>query len=265
MTNRLSSQGIAALRQGAAEQVAVEVVAQTGSTNADLLARLGSLRQPTLLIAEEQTAGRGRAGRTWYSAPGASLTFSLAWRFGLPLRSLVGLPLAVGVAIAEALATYGVNAQLKWPNDILLEGKKLAGILIESAVDAHDTASASWAVVGVGINLALDGELAARIGRPAAEVPGLMQTDRDSLMAVLLNKLAQALARFESEGLAAFIGQWNALHAYAGQAVCILDQGRVLHEGLAVGVDETGRFLLETVAGRIAVMAGDISLRVKED
>src|SRR5690606_28510555 len=102
-----------------------------------------------------QTAGRGRAGRPWYAAPGRSLTFSLAWKFQRPVHALVGLPLAVGVALAEALAMYNIEVGLKWPNDVLHEGRKLAGILIESAsVDSPQPAS--WAVIGIGINMRLE-------------------------------------------------------------------------------------------------------------
>jgi BirA family biotin operon repressor/biotin-[acetyl-CoA-carboxylase] ligase len=254
---------IAGFRLGPAQQVHIKVVDETGSTNADLLAGVASLQSPVLLIAERQTAGRGRAGRTWLSAPGASLTFSLAWKFALPLHSMVGLPLAVGVALAEALAELGVEVQLKWPNDVLHEGGKLAGILIETASVDADTQSC-WAVIGIGINLMLDPEMAAQIGRPVAHVPQLTGRDRDELMATLLNSLARAAVLFEQEGFDAFAERWNGLHAYTGQPVSILDQGRVLHEGAAVGVDRSGRFLLDTSAGRTAVMAGDVSLRTRE-
>lgn len=248
---------------GPAQQVRIKIVEETGSTNADLLAAVASLQSPELLIAERQTAGRGRAGRTWLSAPGASLTFSLAWKFALPLHSMVGLPLAVGVALAEALAELGVKVRLKWPNDVLYDDGKLAGILIETAGVDNDTQSC-WAVIGIGINLMLDPEMAAQIGRPVAHVPQLTGCDRDELMATLLNALARAAVLFGQEGFGAFAERWNSLHAYTAQPVSILDQGRVLHEGVAVGVDRSGRFLLDTSAGRTAVMAGDVSLRAKE-
>ena len=261
MTKLLTSAGIGALCRAHAQKVAIRVVDETGSTNADLLAELDKLPAPTLLIARAQTAGRGRAGRPWHSAPGKSLTFSLAWKFNAPIQSLVGLPLAVGVALAEALAMFDVPARLKWPNDVLHEGRKLAGILIESAADRQAPRAASWAVIGVGINMALDAGLAARIGQPAAAIPWLAELDQDTLMATLLNGLARAMTEFERQGLAAFVPRWNALHAYTGHAVAILDNGRALHEGIAVGVDGIGRFLLDTAAGRVSVMAGDVSLR----
>lgn len=262
----LSPERIASFCRPLAQQVTLQIVDETGSTNADLMAALPRLTRPALLLAKNQTAGRGRAGRTWLSEPGKSLTFSLAWRFHRPVHELMGLPLAVGVAIAEALALFGLEVRLKWPNDILAEGRKLAGILIESAAPegpqaAGSTGPSSWAVIGIGINLVLDADMQARIGRPAAAVAWLSELDQDMLMATLLNTLAEALEQFERQGLAAFTARWNALHAYAGQAITIQDNGRVVHEGSAVGIDDIGRFVMDTVQGRIAVMAGDVSLR----
>ncbi len=251
----MDAQRIAALSSAG---VAVDVVAETGSTNADLLARAATLSAPLLLIAEHQTAGRGRAGRSWLSAPGHSLTFSLAWRFEGGLPALTGLPLAVGTALAETLGRLGQPVQLKWPNDLLKDGDKLAGILVETQAAAAGT----WAIVGVGLNLAMPDELEARIGRPVAAVPWLARMDRDALMAALLDGLAQALRAFAATGFAAFSARWNLLHAYQGQPVTIVDRGAVLHEGLAAGVDDGGRLLLDTDAGRIAIVAGDVSLRV---
>jgi BirA family biotin operon repressor/biotin-[acetyl-CoA-carboxylase] ligase len=255
----------AAIERLAAAGVAVEVVAETGSTNADLLARAGSpgtaLASNLLLVAERQSAGRGRAGRSWLSAEGGSLTFSLAWKFNAPLHALAGLPLAVGVALAEALAALGVTVQLKWPNDLLKDGAKLAGVLIETQSAAD---GGIWAVIGVGLNLALPDELEARIGRPAASAPWLAQMDRDALMAALLGRLAASLRQFEQQGFAAFSARWNRLHAWQGHPVAVIDRGVPLHEGVAAGVDDGGALLLDGAAGRIAVSAGDVSLRARE-
>jgi BirA family biotin operon repressor/biotin-[acetyl-CoA-carboxylase] ligase len=263
MNPALSPQRLAALCGPAARDIAIEVVAETGSTNADLLAGLENLHGPALLLAETQTAGRGRAGRPWHSAPGAALTFSLAWKFRRPVHALVGLPLAVGVVIAEVLSTFSVDARLKWPNDVLKDGDKLAGILIETAKAQTAPEDAVWAIIGVGINIAIGDGLAARIGRPVADVRSL-SPDREQLMAALLTGLAQALPLFERDGFKPFAARWNDLHAYAGQAVIIMDGGRVLHEGVAAGVDDSGRLLLDSAGGRIAVVAGDVSLRIKE-
>jgi BirA family biotin operon repressor/biotin-[acetyl-CoA-carboxylase] ligase len=240
--------------------VQVEVVHETGSTNADLLARAPALEAPVLLIAENQTAGRGRAGRSWLSSAGNSLTFSLAWRFEAGPQALSGLPLALGVALAETLARLGVQVRLKWPNDVLKDGDKLAGILVETAPAERGI----WAVIGIGLNLVMPDEMEQAIGRSVAAAPWLARMDRDELMAALLDGLAAVLREFERTGFAAFAGRWNMLHEYQGCEVRILDQGAVLHEGRAAGVDDAGRLLLDTAQGRITIAAGDVSLRVKE-
>lgn len=255
----MNAAAIAALSNGAAD---VEVVAATGSTNADLMARAAHLSRPTLLVAEHQSAGRGRAGRSWLSAPGDSLTFSLAWKFAGSPQRLLGLPLAVGVALAETLAAQGVPVQLKWPNDLLRDGSKLAGILIETQ-GAFD--GGTWTVIGIGINLLMPDELEERIGRAAAAAPWLARMDRDALMAALLDALAAALEQFDAAGFGAFRARWDLLHAWRGRQVAIVDNGATLQHGVAAGVDDSGRLLLDTDAGRVAVLAGDVSLRLRED
>ncbi len=256
----LSSSRIATFCLPAAQQVAIRIVERSGSTNADLLGAVAELSGPTLLVALEQTAGRGRAGRHWHSEPGQSLTFSLAWKFGAPVHTLVGLPLVVGIAIAEALATLGVDVHLKWPNDVLYGDNKLAGILIETTSAGRD---ASWAVIGIGINVALDAAAVAQIGQPIANLPPKAARDRDRLLASVLNHLSVAMLQFEQHGLHVFVDRWNALHAHAGKMVMIIDHGQVVYEGTAVGIDWIGRLLLDTDGGRIAIMAGDVSLRIK--
>jgi BirA family biotin operon repressor/biotin-[acetyl-CoA-carboxylase] ligase len=248
----------------AAIRAVLEIVAETGSTNADLLARVPTLAGPVLRAAEHQNAGRGRAGRTWHSEPGAALMFSLAWPFARPLAGLVGLPLAVGVTLARTLAAFGIDARLKWPNDILQDGDKLAGVLIETAGGGRDDADRPriWAVIGVGINVALPASLRATIDRPVGQMHAGI--DRNALLARLWPALETALARFEEDGFAPFMDDWNALHAYRGQTVNILDAGKILHAGTATGVDSTGRLLLDTAGALVRVMAGDVSLRLAE-
>ncbi|WP_341539863.1 biotin--[acetyl-CoA-carboxylase] ligase [Paucimonas lemoignei] len=261
----MSSSSIAA-HAPAAANVAIEVVEQTGSTNADLLARVGRMPQPSLLAAELQTAGRGRAGRSWISASG-SLAFSLAWPFRCALRDLAGMPLAVGVALAETLAANDVAVRLKWPNDLWLDDAKLGGILIETALDrsgAQQGVPQVWAVIGVGINIAQPEELLQQIGRPIAALPANLAQDRSRLMGMLLDGLAVALRQFEQEGFAVFAARWNALHAWTGQNVVILENGHVIQEGIATGVDAQGQLLLQGPDGVVPVLAGDVSLRRQE-
>jgi BirA family biotin operon repressor/biotin-[acetyl-CoA-carboxylase] ligase len=253
----------AAIAAFSSSGIAVEVVEETGSTNADLLARASTLAAPLLLVARNQTAGRGRAGRSWLSSSEGSLTFSLAWRFDGGFSRLTGLPLAVGVALAETLERLGVQVGLKWPNDVLRDGDKLAGILIETQAAQDGQTGGVWAVIGIGLNLVMPDELEAQIGRSVASLPWLARMDRDALLAALLDGLADALREFERAGFAAFAARWNLRHAWQGQPVTLLDRGAVLHEGLAAGVDDAGRLLLDTEDGRVAVLAGDVSLRVK--
>jgi len=258
MSVNMSAHEIAARAQAG---VAVEVVEETGSTNADLLARAASLDAPLLLVARNQTAGRGRAGRSWLSSSEGSLTFSLAWKFDGGVQRLAGLPLAIGVALADTLDTLGVKVGLKWPNDVLRDGDKLAGILIETQAAPG---GGVWVVTGIGLNLLMPDELEAQLGRSIASLPWLARMDRNELLAALLDGLAGALREFERAGFAAFAARWNLRHAWQGETVVILDAGKVLHEGTAAGVDDTGRLLLDTSEGRITVLAGDVSLRMKE-
>lgn len=208
-----------------------------------------------------QTAGRGRAGRRWLSTPGEALTFSLGWHFDGALSALVGLPLAIGVAIVETLRDFGVEAQLKWPNDVLKDGAKLAGILVETAAGRGPNAGC-WAIIGIGINIAVPEELDRAIGGPVASLGAAASaTDRNRLLAEMFDRLATALGAFEKTGLDSFVDRWNALHAWRGANVAIMDRGQSLHTGRALGIDRQGRLLLDTDNGEVAIMAGDVSLR----
>lgn len=257
--NPLSAAQIAAFCRDLSRLVKVEVVEQTGSTNADLMARLATLNQPTLLIAETQTAGRGRAGRQWLSEAGGALTFSLAWRFSCEPQGLTGLPLAIGVAIAHCLAKLNVPVQLKWPNDVLKEGKKLAGILIESAQHHPHT----WAVIGIGLNLRISKQVEQQIGREVADAMWLAKMDRNQLLALLIDELVLCLQAFSQNGLRSFVAAFNQLDAYAGKNVYIHEGGIITVQGVDCGIDEMGRLLLADSAGKItSVLAGDASLRL---
>lgn len=240
--------------------VTIDLVQETGSTNADLMARAkeGSLNNITLLLAEKQTAGRGRAGRSWHSVPGGVLTFSLACHFDAGAQSLLGLPLVIGVATAERLLQIGVPVGLKWPNDILKDSKKLGGILLETQSDGQ---GGVWAVIGIGLNLQIPTSLEQLIGQEVADAPWLAQMDRNNLMAQLLHSLMAALSEFKVVGFLAFTERWNRLHAHAHQAVTIVDQGQILHQGIALGVDAQGSLILQTDTETLRIHSGDVSLR----
>ncbi len=269
MTNTLDAARVASLLYGHAgaegRRLAIEVVASTGSTNADLRERAARLDGPLLLAAERQTAGRGRAGRSWLAEPGDSLCFSLAWCFNRPLQQLSGLSLAVGVALADALEAAGAAVKLKWPNDLLLDGAKLGGILIETTADARR--ERIWAVIGVGLNVRPHTARDAAVGQPVAALSSAIthvtsaDMDRNRLLAQLAASLQDALVRFEHDGLSPFITRWNALHAHAAQEVMIIEQGRELHRGTALGIDDSGCLQLDAGAGIMRITAGDVSLR----
>jgi len=259
MSDPLDAERIAAHCSAVSDCLVIEVVAETGSTNADLRQRIDQLRSPVLRVAEQQSAGRGRAGREWRAAPGDSLCFSLAWPFSRGLMQLAGLPLAVGVALADTLRSLNHAVTLKWPNDLLLDGAKLGGVLVETGVTRIDGSESVWAVVGVGLNVHPN---AARDTGVSHDVAALGEhIDRNALLATITDALVSALRLFDSQGLAPFIDRWQRWHAFSGLPVCVMDQGKLLHEGIARGIDATGCLQLETDAGLVAIAAGDLSLR----
>ena len=235
--------------------VEVRVLASCGSTNSVLLAeRIGA---PLLLAAEEQTAGRGRRGRRWLSAPGRDLTFSFARRLGRPARELAALMLVAGVAVTQALRALGVShAAIKWPNDVLAGEAKLGGILVETRLSA----GTSVAVVGVGINYRSDAERARRTRRRVAFLEELLPSlpSRNAVIERIGRALLQALEAFERHGFEAVRADWLALHAHAGRRLRVrLADGRTL-TGIADGLDRDGGLQLRTRAGLRAVRSGQV-------
>lgn len=240
----------------------VDSLEECDSTNTEL-ARRAERGGPagTVLVADHQSAGRGRRGRTWLSSPEGSLTFSLLWRFSGPVTRLSGLSLAVGVAVAEALEALGATrVRLKWPNDVLLETEegfaKLAGILVELVSDRRGT----QAVIGIGLNLEPP---AGDLPQPAA---GLFQAvaglpDRHAILAGLLAALAQVLDQFEAGGFVVVQSAWERRHAWQGQPVRVLQDEALEGEGICLGVDSDGALLVETPVCIKRFLAGDVSLR----
>lgn len=236
----------------------VRVVDQTGSTNADLLAQARSGAPGGLiLVAEEQTAGRGRLDRQWVSTREASLTFSVLLRpDGVAPASLGWLPLLAGVAVASAVTEAGVLARLKWPNDVLASRGKLAGILSEGAGGA--------VVVGAGIN----------VGQRLADLPGTAATSvaaetgapgsRDALLAAILAEFERwylAWVGSPDPGDAGACGlrlEYLRWCATVGQDVRVMLPGGDLMTGKATGIDPAGRLEVATETGTVPVSAGDV-------
>lgn len=257
----LDASRIAAQLGPQAERFRVQVAESVDSTNTQLLAAAAAgAPSGSVLAAELQTGGRGRRGRLWTSGLGSSLTFSLLWRFEQGAAGLSGLSLAVGVAVAQALASAGAaGIGLKWPNDILFQGRKLGGILVELQGDALGPAAA---VVGIGINVRLPARLRAEVEQPVADLAEAGCTaDRNGLLARLLARLAEVMERFTAEGFAAFEPSFRALHVLHGEAAqVLLPDGRAL-QGVVEGTGGDGALLLRTAQGLVRLHGGEASLR----
>jgi len=233
----------------------VRMVRRCSSTNTVLLQEKG-ISRPILLLAEEQTAGRGRRGRRWHSAPGASITFSLARQVRRAARELPALSLVAGVAVTRALRAFGVEeASLKWPNDLVAGGGKLGGILVQTRSDG----AVIRAVIGIGINCRRDPGLARRLRRPVASLDQFIPSpDTNALVAAMAGNLIQDLDAFEAGGLEAVREEWERLHAHAGQRLRVrLSDGRVL-TGVADGLAENGALRLRNSRGLHAVQSGRV-------
>ena len=258
------------LEDGLADAWDARVVAATASTNSDLLdeARAGrTFSRPAVLAAELQTAGRGRLGRTWVSARGASLTASYALNVARPLSGLEGITLVCGLAVRDALARHGLRVDLKWPNDVLVDGRKLAGILVE----AHALAASTIVIVGVGVNVVpRDPDTADNGIRALAAIDlhsaGCPLEDRNRLAADLALALGARLARFAESGFAAFASEWNEVDAFRNQPVSLGMSGPgtktdVSVVGIERGVDASGRLSIEIDGQHRKFIAGDLTLR----
>jgi BirA family biotin operon repressor/biotin-[acetyl-CoA-carboxylase] ligase len=247
----------------AASAYAIHVLDSVESTNTALMAAAaGGAADGTLYCAEHQHSGKGRRGRQWHSVPGGSLTFSVLWRFDTGLQSLAGLSLAVGLAIARAVNRHSRHpARLKWPNDVLVDYRKLAGILVEVQGDMN---GAAFAVVGIGINVRLSEAQRDAVDQAVVDLAETGVTvGRNQVLADCLIELQAVLRAFREGGFAALREEWQALDAYAGRAVALtLPDARSVH-GVAAGVDETGAFLLrESASGLNPYSGGEISLRL---
>jgi BirA family biotin operon repressor/biotin-[acetyl-CoA-carboxylase] ligase len=248
------------------EPVEVVVVPTTGSTNEDLLVhcRRGGPTSVMLRATDEQTAGRGRQRRAWVARRRSALLFSLA----VPLPSLpAALPavtLACGVALADHLIAQGASVRVKWPNDLLLSGRKLAGVLCELAVDADGRATL---VIGVGVNGWLTDDDRTRIGQPAAALSeavtsALLASQRESWIAALAAVVLRTARRFAAEGFGPWHARFNELLEARGELVDVVDDGQVAASGRIVEVDTIGRLMLATASGQRAISVGDVSVRL---
>lgn len=254
----------------------LERVTETRSTNDDLLERwrAGELVDPVARIAHKQTAGKGRAGRSWLAHPEDSLCFSLAYPFKRTPAELSGLSLLVGLAVLSGIAQacnyseselHEAGLRLKWPNDLLINHQKLAGILIEGGqARAGDT---TWMIIGIGINLRNTEliDLSVNNGLKVSSLAHITQSppDIEYLWLKLVESLENHLQKFDLHGFQAYKELWMHWDAYLGQNVCISGAGRDPVFGIEKGVDDFGALLLLQENKIVTVHAGDVSLRIQ--
>ena len=243
----------------------VHILDSVYSTNTALMqAGLQGADSSTVICAEHQHAGKGRRGRDWHAVLGGSLTFSVLWRFDQGLQSLAGLSLAVGLAIARALNKLSPHqTRLKWPNDVLMDYRKLAGILVEVQGDLN---GAAFAVVGVGLNVCMNAEQRDAVDQAVVDLNEMGITmGRNQLLAACLHELNTVLTVFREQGFAALRADWMALDAYAGKAVSLRLSDMKHVQGIAAGIDATGAFQLRDERGVIhPYSGGEISLRLSD-
>jgi BirA family transcriptional regulator, biotin operon repressor / biotin---[acetyl-CoA-carboxylase] ligase len=236
--------------------VEVRVLGRCASTNAALLAE--RLTRPVLLAADEQAAGRGRRGRRWHSAAGCGALFSLGMPLRRPARDLAGLSIVAGVAAIRALRALGAtDAALKWPNDLLVRGAKLGGILVETRAQG----SGSAAVIGIGVNHRDAHRLASRLRRGVAALEDMLRPlpERNAVIGALARELFAALRAFDAGGFGPFRDDWEGLHAHAGQRLRVrLADGRQV-AGIAAGLAADGGLQLRTRHGLRTVRSGSVT------
>lgn len=237
----------------------VKVLPVIDSTNQYLLERFDKLKSGDACIAEYQQAGRGRRGRQWFSPFGTNLYLSMYWRLEQGPAAAIGLSLVLGIIIAEVLQRLGANdVRVKWPNDLYLNDRKLAGILVELT---GKTGDAAQIVMGAGINLAMKSVSSEVIDQDWINLQQVgLDIDRNQLVVLLIKELRLALVHFEKEGLTPFLSRWKQLDNYIDRPVkLIIGESEVF--GIARGINEQGGLLLEQNGIIKAWVGGEISLR----
>lgn len=237
----------------------VSVIPVIDSTNQYLLDRMDSLQSGDACVAEYQQAGRGRRGRQWFSPFGSNLYLSMFWRLEQGPAAAMGLSLVIGIVMAEVLQELGAkDVRVKWPNDLYLRDRKLAGILVELTGKTGDAANL---VIGAGINLAMRLPDASVVNQGWINLQEAgINIDRNALTAMLVNKLRRTLLDFERDGLAPFLQRWAALDNFINRPVKLLIGDREVL-GIARGIDQQGGLLLEQDGVTKSWVGGEISLR----
>lgn len=239
---------------------ALELHWEIDSTSSEIQRRQASLADLSMVLAETQTAGRGRRGRRWLSPPGLNVYLSCLKRFDAGFAALSGLSLAVGVIVMRTLVALGIEgAGLKWPNDVLSAGGKLAGILVELGGEYQGPCAA---IIGVGLNVRLTDALHEQAGQPVNDLTTLAGSapDRNRVAAALITAMAEGLDQFEREGFAAFVDEYARYDLLRGELLRVQGATSVL-EGVGAGVDARGALLLNTGDGVQRINSADVSVR----
>ena len=239
----------------------MQILLSVDSTNRYTLSQASSGAFSGLaVLAEHQTAGRGRRGRHWISPFGRNLYLSLLWEFDLDAAQLSGLSLAIAVAIVRTLVKLKIDdVALKWPNDVLWQNRKLCGVLLEM----HGEASGPWLVViGIGVNVNMGSISSEVIGQPWVDLQTIMgcYLERNQLAGMLLDELLRAVTLFQQSGLTPFLAEWRS-HDICRDHLVELHFPNAVQEGIARGIDNHGALLLETEGVVKPYHAGEVSLR----
>lgn len=263
--NMLAKEVISAEMQRADNISNIEILLSVDSTNRFVMGLVAKNCQTgTVVFAEHQSNGRGRQGRQWISPFGENLYFSLLWRFDQSAAASTGLSVAVAIGVARALNKLGVtDLEIKWPNDIMCQGRKLAGILLEM----HGEVSGPYAVViGVGINIRMSSSAAQSIDQPWIDLSQTQASDisRNKVAAIVLDEIVLVLSQFAQYGLTTFMNEWQTYDRLFEKPV-VLELSDKTISGVARGIDASGALLLEQPQGIVRFFSGDVRLRKGEN
>jgi BirA family biotin operon repressor/biotin-[acetyl-CoA-carboxylase] ligase len=236
-------------------------VASTNSALRELATKAAP--EGTVVIAEEQTAGHGRFGKPWFSPPAVNLYLSVLFRPTVPPRDVAGFSFVGSLALCDAIKSEGLDATIKWPNDVLVEGKKVAGVLVECATLESRV---DYVIIGFGVNLNVTHKaLMAALGHSGHAAGSLgdfarREIDRNAFAAALLNNLARWVEVYRAHGPAPLLAAWRDRDILTGRRVEVRGEGPS-YEGRVLGVDAEGYLLLRDSVGDLRrVLAGEIRL-----
>lgn len=239
-----------------------ETFASIDSTNTELMQRIASKKALTsgaVVVAEMQNAGRGRRGRVWQSPFGANLYYSYYWLLDDGLQAAMGVSVAVGLAVFDCIkALYNVEVSLKWPNDILVNNQKLAGVLVE--LDGQPEGPCHL-VIGIGLNIAMPESASEHIDQAWVDLKRLgLEVNKNELAAALTYYLEQRLTQYQATGLSEMYSEWNKVNAFAEQLIT-LNTGQKTWQGICVGIDKQGGLVLRQDGIEKTYYGGEISVR----